>query len=160
MFGMLSLRVKIFLLFALICLGGSVLFLAGLIIGYLRLSDPAALSSFVIAGVIGICAIFGLSAWVWIKFDDHVAKPVERLAAELRARAHSGVDLEIDREAARFLGDLAPAAAAVTEKLSEARNATAHEVGRAIARTGREKAQLAAMLAEVPTGVVFCGPDD
>ena len=160
MFGMLSLRVRIFLLFALICLGGSVLFLAGLIIGYLRLSDPAALSSFVIAGVIGICAIFGLSAWVWIKFDDHVAKPVERLAAELRARAHSGVDLEIDREAARFLGDLAPAAAAVTEKLSEARNATAHEVGRAIARTGREKAQLAAMLAEVPTGVVFCGPDD
>lgn len=159
MFETFSLRVKIFLLFALICVGGALLLIAGLVIGYARLGDAQALSSFVIAGVIGVCAILGLSAWVWLLFDDHVAKPVERIAADLRARAHSGVDLGLDRQASRLLGDLVPAAAALSEELSQARNATALEVGRATARLSREKVQLAAMLAEVPTGVLFCSSD-
>lgn len=159
MFDHLSLRLRIFLLFALIALGGSALVIGGLIIGFLRLDSPPALSAFVIAGLIGVAAVIALTTWVWTLFDEHVARPVEKIAGEMRARAHSSVDLELDSAAARYLGDLAPAAAAVAENLTEARNKMALEVGRATARLSAEKAQLEAMLAEVPEGVLFCTPD-
>jgi hypothetical protein len=59
-----------------------------------RLGEDHALSAFVIAGVIAVLAIFALTTWVWVLFDENVAKPVERLAAEMRARAHADVDEE------------------------------------------------------------------
>jgi DNA polymerase-3 subunit epsilon len=91
-------------------------------------------------------------------FDEHVARPVERLAADLRARAHADVDQGIDHEIARYLGDLAPAADAVAANLTETRNAMALAVGRETARLSTEKIRLETLLAEVPDGVMFCTP--
>jgi DNA polymerase-3 subunit epsilon len=154
----LSLRLRIFLFFALIALGGSALVIAGLTIGYVRLGEAHALNSFVIAGLVAIFAIGGLTTWIWVLFDEHVARPVERLAADLRARAHSDVEQGIDPEVARYLGDLAPAADAVATNLTETRNAMALAVGRETARLTAEKTRLSALLAEVPDGVLFCTP--
>lgn len=154
----LSLRLRIFLFFALLALGGSALVIAGLIIGYMRLGETHALSAFVIAGLVAVFAIGGLTTWVWVLFDEHVARPVERLAADLRARAHSDVDQGIDHAIARYLGDLAPAADAVAANLTETRNAMAMAVGRETARLSAEKARLEALLAEMPDGVMFCTP--
>ena len=81
MFNHLSLRLRIFLFFALLALGGSALSVAGLVLGYYRLGEAEALSSFIIAGIVASLAIVGLCTWVWILFDEHVARPVERLAA-------------------------------------------------------------------------------
>ena len=154
----LSLRLRIFLFFALLALGGSALVIAGLIIGYIRLGEPHALSAFVIAGLVAVFAIGGLTTWVWVLFDEHVARPVERLAADLRARAHADVDQGIDPAIGRYLGDLAPAADAVAANLTETRNAMALAVGRETARLLAEKTRLEALLAEMPDGVMFCTP--
>jgi DNA polymerase-3 subunit epsilon len=154
----LSLRLRIFLFFALLALAGSALVIAGLIIGYIRLGEPHALSAFVIAGLVAVFAIGGLTTWVWVLFDEHVARPVERLAADLRARAHADVDQGIDPAIGRYLGDLAPAADAVAANLTETRNAMAMAVGRETARLLAEKTRLEALLAEMPDGVMFCTP--
>lgn len=156
MLSRLSLRLRIFLFFALLAFGGAALVIAGLLIGYTRLGEGHALSAFIIAGAIAIFAILGLTTWVWVLFDEHVARPVERLAADLRARAHADVDNGIDHGVARYLGDLAPAADAVAANLSETRNAMAMAVGRETARLNAEKTRLAALLAEIPDGVMFC----
>lgn len=155
----LSLRLRIFLFFALIALGGSALVITGLIIGYMRLGETHALSAFVIAGVVAVLAIGGLTTWIWVLFDEHVARPVERLAADLRARAHSDVDQGIDPAIGRYLGDLAPAVDAVAANLTETRNAMAMAVGRETARLSAEKTRLEALLAEMPDGVMFCTPN-
>lgn len=155
----LSLRLRIFLFFALLALGGTALTLGGLVLGYMRLGDPEALSAFIVAGLVAALAIIGLTTWVWVKFDENVARPVERLAAEMRARAHADVETGIDHAPARYLGDLAPAAAAVAAHLTETRNAMAMEVGRETAKLAREKARLEALLAGSPDGVLFCTPE-
>jgi DNA polymerase-3 subunit epsilon len=153
-----SLRLRIFLFFALLAVGGSALVIAGLIVGYIRLGETHALNSFVVAGLVAVFAIGGLTTWVWMLFDEHVARPVERLAADLRARAHADVDQAIDHDIARYLGDLAPAADAVAANLTETRNAMALAVGRETARLSTEKTRLETLLAEVPDGVLFCTP--
>jgi DNA polymerase-3 subunit epsilon len=158
MFMHLSLRLRIFLLFALMAIGGALLVAGGLVLGYIRLGEEHALSSFVIAGVVVVLAIFGLTTWIWVMFDEHVARPVERLAAEMRTRAHTDVTHDIDLAPARYLGDLAPAAQAVATNLTETRNAMAMAVGRETARLGLEKSRLETLLAEVPDGVLFCTP--
>lgn len=155
----LSLRLRIFLFFALLALGGSALTIGGLTLGYIRLAEPEALSSFIVAGVVACFAILGLTTWVWVLFDENVARPVERLAADLRARAHADVDHAIDHAPTRYLGDLGQAAAAVTTHLTETRNAMAMAVGRETARLSLEKTRLETLLAEVPDGVLFCTPD-
>jgi DNA polymerase III subunit epsilon len=158
MFKTLSLRLRIFLFFAALALGTSALAVGGLALGYVRLGEAHALSAFVIAGFVAVLAIFAITTWIWVLFDENVAKPVERLAAEMRARAHSDVDEEIDHSAARYLGDLGTAAAAVTSNLTETRNAMAMAVGRETARLNTEKTRLEALLSEVPDGVLFCTP--
>jgi len=158
MFKTLSLRLRIFLFFAFLACATSGLATAGLVLGYLRLGEDHALSAFVIAGAIAVLAIFALTTWVWVMFDENVAKPVERLAAEMRARAHADVDDEIDHAPARYLGDLGTAAAAVTSNLTETRNAMALAVGRETARLTSEKTRLETLLSEVPDGVLFCTP--
>lgn len=158
MFTRLSLRLRIFLFFALIAIGGSALVIAGLTVGYLRLGEAHALNSFVVAGLVAVFAIGGMTTGIWVLFDEHVARPVERLAADLRARAHADVDQGIDHAIAPYLGDLAPAADAVAANLTETRNAMALAVGRETARLTTEKIRLETLLAEVPDGVLFCTP--
>ena len=155
----LSLRLRIFLFFALLGLGGLVLVFAGLFVGYRQLGDPSALGGFLFAGVVAGFAVLALTTWIWVLFDEHVARPVDRISAELRARAHAGIDAELQRDLAVYLGDLAPAAAAVSARLAATQSALAEAVGRETARLSRETARLAAVLAEMPQGVILCGPD-
>jgi DNA polymerase-3 subunit epsilon len=158
MFQKLSLRLRIFLFFAFLAVATSGLAVAGLVLGFTRLGEDHALSAFVIAGVVAVLAIFALTTWVWVLFDENVAKPVERLAAEMRARAHADVDAEIDHAPAKYLGDLGTAAAAVSSNLTEARNAMAMAVGRETARLATETSRLETLLSEMPDGVLFCTP--
>lgn len=159
MFRRLSLRLRVFLFFALVALGGEAAIGLGLYLGYRRLGDPEALSAFVFAGAVAGFAVLGLAAWVWLLFDENVAKAIEALSARLRARAHADAETKVDEARAKYLGDLAPAAAAVTESLSETRSALAEAVGRETKRLATEKARLAALLADVPEGVLLCSPE-
>lgn len=155
----LSLRVRVFLFFALIAIGVLVAEVAGLALAYRRLATPEALNAFVQAGVVAGFLSLGLVAWVSLLFDRNVSRPIEVLAGSLRARAHSDVAGDIDRAPARYLGDLAPAASATALTLAETRNALAEAVARETTRLAAEKARLEALLSDVPVGVLLCSPD-
>jgi DNA polymerase-3 subunit epsilon len=155
----LSLRLRVFLIFA--CLAGAALLAVGLglWLGYRRLGSPETLQAFVQGGTLAGFAILGLVTGVWYLFDLNVAKPIETLAGALRARAHADVTGGMDAAIARYLGDLAPAATAAAASLAETRNALAEAVARETERLSDEKARLETLLSDVGMGVVLCSAD-
>jgi DNA polymerase-3 subunit epsilon len=155
----LSLRLRVFLIFAGLAAAVIAATVVGLWLGYSRLGDPSAAQGFVQAGVLAGFATLGLVAWVWYLFDLNVAKPIETLSGALRARAHADVTATMDAAIARYLGDLAPAAEAAALSLSETRSALAEAVARETQRLGTEKARLEALLSDVPVGVILCSAD-
>ncbi len=159
MFTKLSLRLRIFLFFCLLGLGGLVSVGVALWFGYGRALDTTIGNGFTFAAILAGFFILGLTVAVWLLFDENVAKPIERLAAEMRTRAHAGVDGDLDLTAARYLGDLAPAAFAVTRQLSETTLNTAQAVAQQTARLTSEKARLTALLTEIPVATILVNPD-
>ena len=151
----LSLRLRILLFFAALALGAIAVTALGLVLGYRQLGDPEARSGFLVAGIVAAFAILLLTAGVWLLFDENIAKPIERLAAQLRARVHAGVAGEVDTEAARYLGDLAPAVRAASRRLDESTLGTAAAVAEATDRLDRERARLTGLLTEIPVAVVL-----
>lgn len=156
MLAKLSLRVRVFLLFAGLGMGAIAAMSVGMVLAYQRLATPESLNAFVQAGIVGAFGALGLVVWVWYLFDINVAKPIDLLAGALRARAHSDIDVTLDHSVARYLGDLAPAASAAAARLSETRNALAESVARETTRLAAEKARLEALLSDVPVGVLLC----
>ena len=154
----LSLRLRIFLFFVALGLGAVAVAAVGLWMGYRQAEDPAVLSPFVSAGLIAGFGILGLTAAIWLLFDENVAKPVERLAADLRARAHGGVSRDLDLSTAKYLGDLAPAASALSKRLSSATLDAAEEVARRTADLAAEKLQLTGILTDIPLAVMMVSP--
>ena len=103
----LSLRLRIFLFFCLLAFGGLAITTGGLIAGYMRAGQPELFDAYVFSGLVIGFLVLALVTGVWLLFDENVAKPIERLASELRVRAHTGVAGGIDTETAKYLGDLA-----------------------------------------------------
>ncbi|MGQ0609884.1 MAG: hypothetical protein ACT4N9_02105 [Paracoccaceae bacterium] len=159
MLARLSLRLRVFLIFAGLAAAILAAIAGGLALGQGRLDLPGAVQGFVQAGLVAGFAVLGLVAGVWYLFDLNVAKPIETLSGALRARAHSDVTAEMDAAIARHLGDLAPAARAAAQSLAETRSALAETVARETLRLGSEKARLEALLSDVPVGVVLCSAD-
>lgn len=158
MLDRLGLRLRIFLFFCLLAAGGMAIAAGGLYAGYGRTDMPEAMGGFVFAGlVIGFLWV-GLVAGVWLLFDENVARPIDRLAAGMRARAHAGVQGGLDVDAARYLGDLAPAAAAMAGQLSQSTQDATAAVARATEQLEADRARLSALLTEVPLAMVMVGP--
>lgn len=158
MFTALSLRLRIFLFFCLVGLGGTAVVLVAIYLGYQRAMGGDTLSAFVFTGILAGFGLIGLTAGVWLLFDENVAKPIERLAANMRTRAHAGVDQAVDTHAARYLGDLAPAAKAVSTVLTKTALETAEAVATETAHLAAEKARLTALLSEIPVAMILVSP--
>ena len=157
----LSLRLRILLFFAALLLGGWAALGAGVMLALRQAGEGAALvqPALLTAALVAGFALSGLVVWVWFLFDENVARAIERLANGMRARAHADVARTIETAPGRYLGDLAPAADAVTRTLSEARNALAERVARETAELAAVKARLEEVLADLPAGVVVCSAD-
>ncbi|EEE37612.1 exonuclease, DNA polymerase III, epsilon subunit family [Rhodobacteraceae bacterium KLH11] len=158
MLNRLSLRLRIFLFFLLLAVGGLVISSLALWVSYQRMNDPALIGAYIFAGILIAFGLVALIVGVWLLFDDHVAKPIERLSAQLRARAHAGVSTDLDLQAARYLGDLAPAAAGLAEQLTETAMTTAEAVAAETAHLATEKQRLTALLTEIPIAMLLAGP--
>ncbi len=158
MFTSLSLRLRIFLFFCLVALGGAGFVLLAIYVGYQRALGGDVLSAFVFTGFLAGFGLIGLTAGVWLLFDENVAKPIERLAANMRTRAHAGVNQQVDTHAARYLGDLAPAAEAVSTVLSKTTLDTAQAVATETAHLAAEKERLTALLTEIPVAMILVSP--
>lgn len=155
MFMHLSLRLRIFLFFCLMGLGGAVIALGALYVGWQQAQVSDATNGFTIAAALAAFGLVALAAAVWLLFDENVAKPIERLSSELRARAHAGISGDVDGGSARYLGDLAPAASALTSKLSASTLDAAGRVAAETARLEAEKARLTALLTEIPVATIL-----
>ncbi|PSL21721.1 3'-5' exonuclease [Shimia abyssi] len=154
----LSLRVRILLFFALIAIGGAAIVSLALYLGYRNALNDGVGAGFVLAGVLSGFGLMGLAAGIWLLFDENVAKPIERIAATMRTHAHARVDTNVDTHAARYLGDLAPAAAAVSTQLSQSTMDTAQTVATETERLLDEKRRLTALLSEIPVAMVLVSP--
>ena len=159
MLSRLSLRVRVFLFFAALGLGGVALLLAGLAWGHAQVAAHGVASGFVTAGAIAGFGLLALTALVWLLFDERLARPIQRIASQLRTRADAGVGSEIDLAQARWLGDLAPAASAMARELGRVNGATAETGAQETARLAEEKARLEAILQQIPVGVIIVSPD-
>jgi DNA polymerase III subunit epsilon len=159
MLAKLSLRLRIFLFFCLLGLGGLTSVGVSLWFGYGRALETTAANGFTFAATLAAFLILALTASIWLLFDENVAKPIERLAAEMRTRAHVGIDRDMDTRAARYLGDLAPAASAVARQLNDTALSTAQAVATETARLTAEKARLTALLTEIPVATILVNPE-
>lgn len=148
----MSLRLRILLFFALIACGGAAATAAGVWLGWRR--APEALPALVTVGLIGAFGTALVTVLVWLLFDEHVSRAIDRLAAGLRARAHGGVAADLDIGAARHLGDLGPAAAALSARLAAERGDTEDRLAAATRTLEDENARLASLLSEIPVAIM------
>jgi len=156
----LSLRLRIFLFFCLIALGGVAIVLGALFMGYRQLHNAEAMSAFGTVAIISAFGLLALATFVWRLFDEHVSKPIEALAAQFRVRADADISTAIDDQTAKYLGDLAPAASAINDKLGQAAQATAETVAQKTARLEQQRAQLLRILSDLPVAVIVASADD
>lgn len=152
-----GLRQRVAFFFALAAAGGLAALAAGLFLGY-RQAASADVSPFITAGVVAGLGLLGVLVAIWLLFDENVAKPVIRLAAQLRARAHGGADTPVDLGNAHWLDDLAPAAAAVADRLGRSTFDAAEALAERTAELAAEKDRLAAVLTGTPVAVSIVGP--
>ena len=159
MFTRLSLRFRIFLFFCLMAVGGAAVAGGAIYYGWSR-GDTLPASPFITAFAIFAFLNTGLAVGIWLLFDENVAKPINKLAADLRLRAHSGVERELDAGTARYLGDLAPAASAMSSQLSASVISTANQVAQETARLQAEATRLTALLTDIPVATILANPAD
>ncbi len=151
---MRSFRLRNLVMFVALCLGALAVTGGALVLSAGQ--EDAALFAFVVAGfgIVGLCTLF------WWIFDRQVALPVERLAAELRVRAHAGAGHALDLPATRFLGDLGPAADAVAKALGDRALETAEAVAAETRHLEGERSRLAALLTEIPVATLLVSAED
>jgi DNA polymerase-3 subunit epsilon len=153
-----SLRLRVFLFFALIA-GGTIAALAVGFVHSAREVGPEARPALVLAfGGAGF-AIVGLVLWVWQQFDEHVAKPIVAIGRDVRAVVHAGARGGELQHQGRYLGFLAPAVAEVAAALERARADTEERIREATAEAHRQRARLEAVLRDLTEGVVICNLD-
>lgn len=155
----LSLRLRVFLFFAALAAANLAVLVAGIAWVVHAGAAPEVTAQLSSGSVLAAGVLGGLIFGVWFLFDRNVARPIERLAGAIRARTHAQVEAEFDQAAGRYLGDLAPAAAAVTQHLAETRSALTEAVQRETTRLAQEKERLEALLSDVPVGVLLCTAD-
>ena len=160
MFKNLSLRIRILLFFALLALGSILITLTALWYSYQRLNEPFLMSAFTNAGLISSFGILGLTVFIWLLFDENIAKAIEAISANLRTQALSGTSNSLDPKSTQYLGDLQPAASAVTKQLSENKYLTAEKIARQTDQLENEKRQLTQLLSEIPLGVIMVGSNE
>ena len=149
----LPLRLRIFLFFAALALGGVAIVIGALWFGFSR--GGATPQGYITAAVLAAFGIIALTTGIWFLFDENVAKPIEKLASHLRARAHANVSTALDAHASRYLGDLAPAVAAVSARLTDKTLETAATVASETARLEAEKDKLTSLLSDIPIAMVL-----
>ncbi|MDD7969733.1 3'-5' exonuclease [Roseinatronobacter alkalisoli] len=157
----LGLRVRILLFFALLAVGAvAAVGVAGWLV-VSRSAVPDLAAAVAQAGILAGFLILFLVTGIWYLFDMNVARAIDGLANAIRTRAHADIhdDLGRDKDRARYLGDLAPAAAEISSALAQTRSALAESVARETSRLSGEKARLEKLLADVPVAVLLCTAD-
>lgn len=152
----ISLRGRILLFFAALAAGAMAALAVGMWFGYHREGSPDMLNAFMQSAIAAGFLILALVAWIWFLFDTHLARPIDKVASAMRARAHADVAHDFQADDARYLGDLAEAASATAATIAQTRGALAEQVQRETTRLSSDKNKLEQLLADVPPAVLLC----
>ncbi|MFQ6551542.1 exonuclease domain-containing protein [Aestuariibius insulae] len=155
MFAHLGLRLRVFLFFCLLAVAGIGLAGAALALGWSRAEEALPTAPFVTAFVVFALLNTAVVLGVWLLFDENISKPINALSAGLRLRAHSGVNAPISAHSARYLGDLAPAAEALSQTASASVTETATRIARETERLKVDSERLTAVLTEAPVATIL-----
>lgn len=101
-------------------------------------------------------AIAGMVAWVALKFDENLAKPLTTIASDLKAVAHADGKSDKLSDGGQYLGMIAPAALEVSQALAEERQRTQAAISAATNEAARQKGELEALLRDLHYGLVIC----
>ncbi|WP_425038194.1 exonuclease domain-containing protein [Primorskyibacter sp. S187A] len=159
MFADWSLRLRVFLFFLFLGLAALVLIGAGLWLGWSRSEPRSDMAPFMLGGLAAGFAVLGLVAWIWRLFDENLARPMQILASRMRILAAGERGAPLAEEDARYLGDLAPAAKAIAERLAETQSDLTLAIRRETQSLAEEKERLETLLADVSVGVILCSAD-
>lgn len=155
----LGLRTRGLIFFGALALGAVGIVAASVLLQLQRADAAAQTDAFVAIGVMAGFGLFGMICFAWLLFDQTIAKPATQLAAALQARAVTDMHGAIDPDMAPHLGDLAPAAAALSRQLGSLRHQMALTLARRTARLTEDKDKLTRILSAIPAAVVMVGPD-
>lgn len=156
----LSLRLRVFLFFCLLAVAGAALAAGAMAFGWSRGEDTLPAAPFLTALILFVLLNTGLILAVWLLFDENVAKPINKLSANLRLRAHAGVESDVNPDTAQYLGDLAPAAAALARTVKASLSGAAGEIMRETEHLTAEREQLSALLTEIPIATILLNAAD
>ncbi|MBP8932780.1 MAG: 3'-5' exonuclease [Paracoccus sp.] len=147
MLSRLSLRLRVFLIFAGLAVGLNAVIGAALLVAWRRLDQaghaPEAPAALLTAAAIGVFGSLALVVWVWFLFDQNVARPIETLAGGLRTGAAP------DTGEGRYLADLAPAAREAAEARARSAEALAEAIQTHVDELGRDKVMLESVLSDI-----------
>jgi DNA polymerase-3 subunit epsilon len=146
---LLSLRLRIFLFFCLLAVAGIAVAAGAAWVAAGRAA--AGLTAVLIFAFVNTGVILG----IWLLFDENVAKPILNMATQLRLRAHSGSGAGVDPSEARYLGDLGPAAQALTQQVGDVQSDTDARVASETERLQGEAERLTAILSEIPIATIL-----
>lgn len=154
MIARLSLRVRVFLIFAGLAAGVLALIGLALLVAASGLDGQGAgvTDALALAGLIAGLGALGLVAAVWYLFDTHVARAVETLSGSLLTGAVP------DTDEGRYLADLAPAVRAAAAAQSRAEGELAAALAAHAEAEAREKSMLENILSDIGAGVILTGP--
>lgn len=151
----LGLRLRIFLFFALIALGGMAA-IAGAIVLLAQSHAAPTVDDLVLAGGGAALVLLALTTWAWLKFDLNVARPILAICNHLKAAAHANAERDIPQGTARYLGFLEPAVREITTALAQSRREIERSIAQATAESEAQKQYLATILRDLQQGVVIC----
>ncbi|RCW88869.1 3'-5' exonuclease [Paracoccus lutimaris] len=163
MLNRLSLRLRVFLIFAALAAGLLVVLAGALLVAWRRLAGagvnfmsdatPGATGALMAAAAISIFGTLALVVWVWFLFDQNVARPIETLAGGLRTGAAP------DAAEGRYLADLAPAAREAAEARARSAEALAEAVQVHVDELARDKAMLESVLSDIGAAALMSDAD-
>jgi len=151
----LSLRTRTFLFFALIGAAVPLVVGGGLVLAAQRI-DSEAMPHLVLFGGGAVLALLMLIGWVWLKFDENVAKPIQGLSREMQTLMHANADLTVEKDQARYLGPLGDTVYEISETLKQARRDTDQCVDKATSEIQSQKKRLEVLLHDLNEGVILC----
>lgn len=158
MANQLSLRLRVFLFFCLMAIVNVALLAGALAFGVSRSDAAPETGALISIFVIFLFLNSGFMIGIWLLFDENIAKPIIKLSADLRLRAHSGVETPLDTGTARYLGDLGPAAGALSETMQSSVVDAAERIAHETQRLRGEKERLTALLSEIPVASILLNP--
>ena len=149
----LSLRLRIGLFFAALGAGALGALALGLWVGF-RHDPQGGAQGYVTAGLVAGFGIAGIVAGIWQLFDEHMARPIQRIATDMRLRADAGLGA-VEAGPARYLGDLGPAASALSRRLDAGTMGAVEGLAGEARHLRAERERLTALLSEIPLAMIL-----